>query len=1325
MGISMSQAAKFGDIVLGIDLHMVVVPGALAPVPLPHPFIGVVWDPIGAVVGRVFGGGPVFVNGIHSAGTGTAVKGSKHIPTPPGVSFAPNDIPGNDGSIVTGSKTVHFGGSSAARFGSMVSSCGFPLNLPTSTCLAVPLGDPVIVGGPTSMDYAAAVMHGIRTKWVSNKLNALLKPGKWLSKIICFLTGHPVDVMSGRLLTDAVDFELPGPIPIVFERNYDSRDRYEGPLGPAWHHPLDASVNVIENRRLKPVRVRLPDGRESPHDALGVGESTWDPIDRYTLLRTKKGYRLTFWDGLAYHFEPVEGAHVTHPLVKITDRCDNAVELRYQDGRLALVIDSIGRRLAFDTQGGRVRRVRLLGGEGDWRELVTYDYDAEGRLAAAGDPKRNALRYAYKKGVMVKETNRNGLSFYFEFDWYDPDGSCVRTWGDGGIYDRRITYDEVKHFTTVDDSRGGRTHYWGNAAGLVDRMLDPMGIETRYEWHPRQYQKTAEVDGLGNRTEWAYDERGNRILERDAAGHETRWSYGELNVPTQRIDAAAGVWRHEHDARGKLVRTINPLGEVTRLRHDRRGNLVSVEDPRGRSFGVRYTEAGEPAEVTDWEGHVTRIELDDRGLPVRRVDALGGETRVERDACGRPATVRRADGSTVRLSYDGEGNLTEHLDALGNLTRYRYAGLNKLAERMDPAGGVVKYLHDTEDDVIGVVNEAGEEYAIERDKAGRVVKERGFDGRVLELWYDRAGRCHEMVDAQMKRTKIERDVLGRVVKRVVPRKPVLGDPIPEGEGVEYAYDALGRLVRAKNDAAEVLFTRDALGRVIAEAVDGYTIESRYDAAGDRVGRRTSLGHEAGYDFDGNGGLVGVSFDAGAFWGKFQADEIALGAAARKPWRATFARDGLGNEAARNLPGGVVGRWERDVAGRPQVHRVHHANVQVSAVGYQWRSTEQLAGLIDTAAGATWFEHDARGYLIEAQRPDGVAQHRAADAVGNVYRTRERTDRVYARGGRLEHDGETHYRYDEDGELVEKVLPDGRVWKYEWNLAGQLMEVRRPDGQIVSFAYDALGRRVRKTFAGRTTRFVWDGNDLVHEIAEGAAAVTWVFEPGRFAPLAKIEGEKRYGVVTDHLGTPQMMADEAGALAWKAQLDVYGLARTDVMKTSCPWRWPGQYEDAETGLYYNRFRYYDPDAGRYVSQDPIRLRGGLGLYAYVHDPLAWLDPLGLIGACGTPGAKLEQDVEERLNKEGIPILKRDEKVFDALGRLKGDIDFEVPSSIIEVTVSPNGKLDQIERYLTPLFNPTGKQVVLFAPKYGGFAQRDVERAGGIVVKTMDDLINRVK
>src|SRR5437773_79102 len=164
----MFQAAKQGDLVIGVDMHMVMVPTPTGPikVPMPHLFTGVVFDPLGMAIAAAsvgFGvGGGVLINGSPVANTGTEVRGFAHIPTPPGIAFAPDDQPDNRGTIVTGSKTVSMGGSSCGRLTSLVSTCNFPLNLPTSTCMAVPMGAPVLIGGPTTMDTLAAVTRGIR-----------------------------------------------------------------------------------------------------------------------------------------------------------------------------------------------------------------------------------------------------------------------------------------------------------------------------------------------------------------------------------------------------------------------------------------------------------------------------------------------------------------------------------------------------------------------------------------------------------------------------------------------------------------------------------------------------------------------------------------------------------------------------------------------------------------------------------------------------------------------------------------------------------------------------------------------------------------------------------------------------------------------------------------------------------------------------------------------------------------------------------------------------------------------------------------------------------
>lgn len=1223
-------AAKFGDPVIGIDIHMVLVPAppspAPVPTPLPHPFIGVVFDPIGAAlgaaIGAVFGGGgPVLVNGLPVGNTGTDVKGFPHLPTPPGVSFAPNDIPDNEGTIVTGSKTVSMAGSSEGRLTSMVSTCNFPLNLPTSVCLSVPMGAPVLIGGPDSLDVMAAVTRGIRTKWFSNALHKILKPGPRLSKLICFLTGHPVDVMTGEVLTDARDFELPGPIPLVFERSYYSRSLYHGPLGPGWTHPLDVSLSEGKTG----VLLRLPDGRERTHEPLRDGQSLWDDIDRYTLARTGPHYRMTTWDGRSYWLEVIEAARPdrpevpdpdapTHRLARMTDRCDNAITLRHESGRrLVEVRDSAGRalHLFWTTRGDRLERIECAG-----RVLVRYAYDDDGMLASATDAEGHALQYAYKGGVLVRETNKNGLSFYFEYDSHEPEGWCVRTWGDGGIYDRRISYSRVQHLTAVDDGRGGRTHYHGNPAGLVDREVDPTGREKRYEWDAC-YRKVAEIDGLGNRREWEYDAAGNTVVERDPTGAAIRREYSALNLPVVIEDPAGGKYLLSYDRRGCLTALTDPIGATHRFAHDERGLLREAVGPTGKRFQVEVDAAGQITGTTDWEGATSRYAWDAWGRLVEHLDGRGAKTRLVRDRCHRIVRFERPDGGVVTARYDPEGNVIERTDALGHTTRHRYAGMSRLVEQTDPDGGVVKYTYDTEQDLIGIENEHGEPYRFELDLAGRVVKEVGFDGRTLVFRYDGAGRCQEMVNGQRKITRFERDAAGRVVKQLVPGVPTLRRPVPDPEEVVLEYDARGQLTRARNRHADLVFVRDPLGRIVEErcGVGGeggewHVVKSRYNDAGHRVGRATSRGHETHYDVDGRGMLRGLSFSGPPGSG----GDAGGGDVPYRPWwTSVFQRDAEGAEVERRMPGGVVSRWERDVLGRGRLLRATSPWDKGFSRGYQWRSEDQLAAILDGLTGPLHLEHDGRGHLVAAHRPDGTADYRSPDAAGLVYRSRDRSDRVYGRGGVLQRAGEVDHVHDADGQLVERRLPGGKTWKYRWDGAGQLAEVTRPDGQKVSFAYDALGRRVQKTSGGTTTTYVWDGNDLVHEVRSGegrAADVTWEFEPGTFAPVAKVEGDKRYGVVTDHLGAPVALFDEAGRIAWKAQLDLYGVARTDVMKTHCPWRFPGQYEDEETGLYYNRFRYYDPSIGRYISQDPIGLLGGRDLPGYVIDPTRRVDPFGL-------------------------------------------------------------------------------------------------------------------
>ena len=152
----------------------------------------------------------------------------------------------------------------------------------------------------------------------------------------------------------------------------------------------------------------------------------------------------------------------------------------------------------------------------------------------------------------------------------------------------------------------------------------------------------------------------------------------------------------------------------------------------------------------------------------------------------------------------------------------------------------------------------------------------------------------------------------------------------------------------------------------------------------------------------------------------------------------------------------------------------------------------------------------------------------------------------------------------------------------------------------------------------------------------------MYDVNSYTPVAKLTEEDSYSIVQDYMGTPIQAFDSKGEVVWDCILDIYG----DVLELRgkrdfIPFRFQGQYEDQETGLYYNRFRYYSPETGNYISQDPIGLAGGLNVYAYVHDSNSWIDFSGLSGLPKVfwSGGKRAQDAaRDYAEKIGGEILE---------------------------------------------------------------------------------------
>ncbi|MFG0540626.1 RHS repeat domain-containing protein, partial [Pseudomonas sp. YQ_5] len=173
----------------------------------------------------------------------------------------------------------------------------------------------------------------------------------------------------------------------------------------------------------------------------------------------------------------------------------------------------------------------------------------------------------------------------------------------------------------------------------------------------------------------------------------------------------------------------------------------------------------------------------------------------------------------------------------------------------------------------------------------------------------------------------------------------------------------------------------------------------------------------------------------------------------------------------------------------------------------------------------------------------------------------------------------------------------------------------------------LGRRVAKQaeIKGEVEqkRFLWQGLRMLREETP-TQSILYLYEPGRYAPLARVdqvegegEGQKVYYFHTDQIGTPLELTDSDGKIVWQATYRSWGaIEHLPVSKVEQNLRFQGQFFDYESGLHYNTFRYYDPEAGSFATQDPIGLAGGLSLYFYTLNPINWIDPWGWSGVDGS-------------------------------------------------------------------------------------------------------------
>ncbi|AXQ09235.1 RHS repeat-associated core domain-containing protein [Xanthomonas oryzae] len=823
-------------------------------------------------------------------------------------------------------------------------------------------------------------------------------------------------------------------------------------------------------------------------------------------------------------------------------------------------------------------------------------------------------------------TLRDGSKMYFNqyspnrLEWTtDRFGNRVDYVYDAGLVSRIVSangryldidYDSDNRISTIADPLGNTWSYVYDSYGYLSSLTRADGSMRKFTYKRRAATNTLP---LQVRLESIYDGKNQRVL---------------LNG----FESANGSWT------GRVVKQTQADGGVLMIDYahvDGSTTGVLVTKPDGSARRVVFDQVSHYP-LTDTQAYGTALaqtttyERSAGGQITARIDALGRRTEYRYDSAGRTTQIKAMAGTTqvrtTTLSYTVEGDLATIVDPLNRKTSFGYTQ-RCLTSVTNPLGKVSK----------ATCNAAGQRLSM-ADPLGHTttLTWTGEDltqvsdalGRNLRFRYDALGRMIASADAQGNLSRREYDPLSRVVKSIDPLGNVVETGfdangnvtailLPHGNGVTYTYDTRDRRV-SRTDALDQVerwvydtmdrvvrytdrrtrvttYAYDTLGRLTTTTLPGMggTLAASYDSGNRMVALADSLSGTLSWTYDsfdeltqanGPQGMVGYTYDAVGRRTGMQADTQAqvlysydvgdrLTGISQGSESVSFAYDNANRLTSQTLPN--------------QVQTVYTYNNANQMTGLAWGKAGQ------TALGSLGYGYDSIGQLV-AQTGTHAPQALPPSSSGNVFDDNNRQTQAST----------VALSYDANGNL----LSDGSR-TYVWDDRDRLSQIQQGGTTIASFSYDALGRRISRSEAGTTTNYLYDGQNVVQE-TQGSTVNPILTGLGIDQRYARNDTGGRTYFLTDMLGSTRLLTDAGGSAVQRYEYDPYGATSQTSTAYTNPYQYTGREKDIN-GLYYYRARYYRPDLGGFISEDPIQLAGGVNQYMYVNgNPIINVDPFGL-------------------------------------------------------------------------------------------------------------------
>ncbi|HZM74343.1 MAG TPA: RHS repeat-associated core domain-containing protein [Candidatus Limnocylindrales bacterium] len=788
-----------------------------------------------------------------------------------------------------------------------------------------------------------------------------------------------------------------------------------------------------------------------------------------------------------------------------------------------------------------------------------------------------------QSGNITQVTSPNGRWLAFSYGT----GNRVSQVKDNAGRTVSYSYDAAGHLTQVTNPLGHTTQYTYDASHRMTSIVDGRGITYLTNTYDAQSRVATQTTSAGGTYQFAYTtDTAGEITATTVTGPEGTASTTNFDaqhrVADKTVAAGSPLARNLVTQRDPVThqptRMVDPYGRATRVTYDAAGRptavtaladtpsaktasatmngpfgqVTSFTDPAGKTYTYAYHPSGDLASITNPAGRTSSATYNAAGQPLSVTDGSGLTTTFTYDNGDLIATTDPL-GNTTRFVIDALGRRVTVVDPVGSSAITEYDSANNITSTVDGLGNTTTVAHDQNGNVTSVTDAQAHTTTFGYDNADRIVSATDPLGKTATRTYDQLGRVTSVTDRRGKKTVSQYDVLGRTT--FVGYGAVAG-PAYEST-IALSYDTLDRLTTIADSAAgTTTLTYDSVDNVASVATPTGTVGYTHDDLG-RITGTTVPGQAAiGYTYDDAGQLASIT------------------------------------------QGGLTATWTRDAAGK--VTGVAQPNLTTA---YTYNTVGQISSIAYSGPGGAsigdlTYAYDAAGRIASA-----------AGSLARITIPATKPAATYDAADRLITSGATTFTYDDEGNLV----GDG-ARTYTWNARNQLTGVSGP-GLTATFGYDPTGRRTSSTINGTARTFLYDGPNLVQEQAGGVPVVNRL-TAGTDQTLRQTDSAGGRAPIVDLLGSVIGLVNDGGTVTTSYTYDPYGKVTATGAASTNTQQYTGREYDVATGLQNNRLRYYSPDLGRFISQDPAGFAGGsTNQYLYaLGDPVNLSDPNGDCPIC---------------------------------------------------------------------------------------------------------------